>query len=158
MWWMNEWESTNCIIVFIDGGGDGGGARPGLWGSLSFCASRLRRWCVVVAVLFVAEQNVRTVVVTSACLLACSLSLCLCLLPVVVVVLQQLPFPVWRSGLLLFLLFRIAPGVLPFSMQFFALCRSHVVEFDFLFSLISLTISTPRSGLSHELASRVFLC
>jgi hypothetical protein len=28
-----------------------------------------------VAVLFVAEQNVRTVVVTSACLLACSLSL-----------------------------------------------------------------------------------
>lgn len=112
----------------------------------------------VVAVLFVAEQNVRTVVVTSACLLACSLSLCLCLLPVVVVVLQQLPFPVWRSGLLLFLLFRIAPGVLPFSMQFFALCRSHVVEFDFLFSLISLTISTPRSGLSHELASRVFLC
>jgi hypothetical protein len=68
------------------------------------------------------------------------------------VVLQQLPFPVWRSGLLLFLLFRIAPGVLPFSMQFFALRRSHVVEFDFLFSLISLTISTPRSGLSHELA------
>lgn len=56
----------------------------------------------VVAVLFVAEQNVRTVVVTSACLFACLLSvsgsLSLCLLPVVVVVLQQLPFPVWRSG------------------------------------------------------------
>ncbi len=89
---------------------------------LSFCASRLRRCCVVVvAVLFVAEQNVRTVVVTSACLLACSVSLCLCLslLPVVVVVLQQLPFPVWRSVLLLFLLFRIAPGVLPFPCNSF---------------------------------------
>jgi hypothetical protein len=26
---MNEWESTNCIVVFIhgDGGGGGGGAR-----------------------------------------------------------------------------------------------------------------------------------
>ncbi len=125
---------------------------------LSFCASRLRRCCVVVAVLFVAEQNVRTVVVvTSACLLACSLSLSLSLLPVVVVVLQQLPFPVWRSVLLLFLLFRIAPGVLPFPCNSFRRRRRHVVEFDFLFSLISLTISTLRSGLSHELASRV-LC
>jgi hypothetical protein len=45
---------------------------------LSFCASRLRRCCVVVAALFVAEQNVRTVVVTSACLLSVSVSSACC--------------------------------------------------------------------------------
>lgn len=90
-------------------------------------------------------------------MLACSLSLSLFLLPVVVAVLHQLPFSVWRSVLLLFLLFRIAPGVLPFPCNYFRRRRRHVVEFDFLFSLIPLTISTLRSGLSHELASRV-LC
>lgn len=82
MWWMDEWMNesrrivssfSSTVVVMV--------VEPGrvFEALLSFCASRLRRWCVVVAgvvaVLFVAEQNVRTVVVTSACLLA----LCLCL-------------------------------------------------------------------------------